>query len=184
MKRRALWFAGLIALIAVVIGGWFLFGKRDADYYTIGPITTSTHVNLVLLDSTIDASDFRDCQNLQEALNLLQKTLEKRGEFATWGVDVAGLAFRSDVLAAPVQYPAESTPMTAKEFLRMTFRQVSNEKVGFVVGPYSIQADTIDRIEEGRARYEQGLSLADRVKLAWNSLMGHVEDDPPMKIKK
>jgi hypothetical protein len=190
MKRRTwLWLAAVIVLIAGIGLAWALFADRDADFQAIGPRTRSVRANFAVLDRTIDAADFHDCKNLEEVLNQLsQKMWRDGGEpvefrfFSSITADMRRLfpdAPAPLMAEIPVAYPPDPNPMTIKQFLRLTFRQATDEDVGFIVHRYGIMATSRKHLNEERTRYVESVPIFDRVKTAWRELMGHVEDDPP-----
>jgi hypothetical protein len=191
MKRRTiLWLSLIVVLLAGVALAWMIFNKRDADFQAFGPRTRGVRANFATLDTTIDAADFHDCKSLDAVLKRLNKKFGE-GEIALWHIVPPFVSNKVNeiepderriLVTFPVTYPAESTPMTVKQFLRMTFSQAYNEDIGFVVGRYGVTAMTRERFDEKHARYVESVPFFERFRNAWEDMTGHVEDDPPVAI--
>jgi hypothetical protein len=179
-RRRILWLLAFAVLIAGVAVGWAIFRDRDPDFQAIGPKTSGIRANFAKLDSIVDAADYSDCATLYPVLGRLNLEFgnrdrpainpwEKR-QFVSLG---KGIVPRD----APVQLPKESTRMTLKQFLRVTFRGFSDEEVAFIVRHNFIEVTTRKRLEEERARYLERTSLSERLNTAWNEWMGNVDEN-------
>jgi hypothetical protein len=186
LRRRKLWLILLLVFAIIAIGGvWMYFDRRDPDFHVIGPKTKGVRANLALLERTIDAAEFHDCKTLDDVAVRLDEKLRPFADKGLKGwrpyklrVDSSVTPRRDDVLSSPVEYPAEATPMTVKDFLRFTFRQVTDEEFGFVVSGYFIQATTSAEIQAARARYQANVPLLDRLRNVWRDVIGEAEDDP------
>jgi hypothetical protein len=185
MTRRRKWWllCGFAALVAGIGVTCYLLASRDADFKVASARTKSIRAHFAKLDSTIDAADFHDCKTLRATLDRLHNKFGKPEE-GPWrwsrGTLWRFVQVDNDVADydAPVAFPAESTPMTLKDFLRLTMRQVTDKEVGFIVRRHYIEATSLKRAEEEQARYVESIPIFDRVKNAWKELTGHVEDDP------
>jgi len=172
-----------------MIGGlfaWFVFAQRDADFHVIGVKTPRVRANYAVLEMQVDVADFHDCKTLRDALSRLNEKLAPRPNEPgqKWSdpvfLDVEEFGNdpkRKNLGDAPIQFSRDSQRVTTKQFLRMALRQAGVPDAHFIVGRYCIEATTLNRVQEERARYLDTVSLFDRMQNAWKEMTGQVEDD-------
>jgi len=181
-RCRILWLCMPLVLIGVAVVAWFVLARRDADFVIVGPKTVSSRKTLALLDSTIDAGDFHDCETVQEVVDRLVRgnlgldvIIDRAAIQEETGVD-------RDWYQSPVKFePTPPQPMTVKQFLRLTLHQAELPNVTFVVSTPLI-ATTRTAAAQEKADYLDRLSTYGYAQMIWAEWTRDIEsDDPPFQ---